>query len=322
MLFGFAAAPAAAQEPAAADHVVVVLDASGSMAGAFPGDRQQRSKMDVAKAALAGVLADVPPATRVGVAVFEGRNVPGGGPWVVPINSADADAARAALAPIGPQGGTPLGEFLKIGADALLAARADARGYGTYRLLVVTDGQANDPDLVDQYLPDVLSRGIAVDVIGVAMDADLPLAQDVTSYRRADDPAALARELADVFAEVGGGASSIDALPADEAFATLAPLPDDAAADLLAALAESGNQPIGTARAPRATPVPPGQDRPAVAVTAPIVLQAPEERSIFGAVVVGACGGFGLIVILGIAVAIFTFNRAPPPVTVSTAVFR
>ena len=64
---------------------------------------------------------------------------------------------NGAIDSITSQGGTPLGEYMKQGADALLDARKKQFGYGTYRLLVVTDGEANDAGLVDGYTPDIIS---------------------------------------------------------------------------------------------------------------------------------------------------------------------
>ena len=77
---------------------------------------------------------------------------------------------------------------MKQGADALLDARKKQFGYGTYRLLVVTDGETDDAGLVDGYTPDIISRGITIDAIGVEMQSQHTLATMVHSYRSADDP--------------------------------------------------------------------------------------------------------------------------------------
>jgi hypothetical protein len=134
---------------------------------------------------------------------------------------------------------------LKKGADALLKQRRMQHGFGTYRLLVVTDGQANDQDLVDLYLPDVLSRGITVDVIGVDMAQDLALATQVHSYRRADDPESLVEAVKNVFAEVGSDKS--DGAQSSEDFALIAPIPNEMAVAMVAALADVSDRPIGEA---------------------------------------------------------------------------
>jgi hypothetical protein len=112
-------------------------------------------------------------------------------------------------------------------------------------LLVVTDGQASDQELVDLYLPDIMSRGITVDVIGVDMASDLSLATQVHSYRRADDPKSLVEAVQNVFAEVGGGAS--DKTSSAEDFALIAPLPNEMAVAMLAAVSKVSDHPIGEA---------------------------------------------------------------------------
>jgi hypothetical protein len=129
---------------------------------------------------------------------------------------------------------------MKIAADALLTLR-DRERYGTYRLLIVTDGEATDAERVEAYLPDILSRGITVDVIGVDMQDDHSLATKVHSYRRADDPASLTRALQETFAESSGAPD--DAGTSD--FEQLAPIPNEVAVAALAALTVSGNHPIG-----------------------------------------------------------------------------
>jgi len=63
------------------DNVVIVLDASGSMAERMRGFRA--SKMEAAKAALLDVLKQIPATTHVGLLVFSGRGVRD--PWVFPL---------------------------------------------------------------------------------------------------------------------------------------------------------------------------------------------------------------------------------------------
>lgn len=231
-------APAVPVERSFIDHVVVVLDASGSM-DARMADGTRR--MDAAKNALAAVLGTLPPTTHVGVLVFSAGNL--SDEWVHPLGPRRGDSLERAVRLPEPGGGTPLGAYIKQGADRLLEARAKGYGYGTYRLLVVTDGEAHDSTLVDRHVPDIMSRGITIDAIGVDMKENHTLARKVHSYRRADDPASFARALAEVFAEVGGrdgdGTGAVD-------FSLLAPLPAEVAAAALSALASSGNHPVGT----------------------------------------------------------------------------
>lgn len=220
----------------AGQNVVVVLDDSGSMMESMrsgPG----LTKMEAAKGALLTVLDSLPPDAKVGVVRLNG---PLGGEWVFPLATVDRNAIRTAIQSVRPIGGTPLGERMKTGADALLALR-DQQHYGSYRLLIVTDGQASDEYRVNQYLPDILRRGIWVDVIGVDMEGDHQLATQVHTYRRADDPESLEQAIREVFAESTGGPGDAD----DSDFEWLAAIPDEVAVAALDALTKSGNYPIG-----------------------------------------------------------------------------
>lgn len=231
-----AVAPATAQE--AADNVVIVLDASGSMSGKLKGT--DLSRMEAAKSALKEVLRQITPTTRVGLLVFSAKDLRDS--WVFPLGPRDDARLNTAIDRLQPGAGTPLGEFIKYGADRLLEERKKQFGYGTYRLLVVTDGEANDQILVERYTPDVISRGIIMDVIGVGMDTRHTLATKAHSYRSANDPAALKQAIQAVFAELGAGAKDT---AGEDAFAVIAPLPLEVAQAALLALATSGNEPIG-----------------------------------------------------------------------------
>ena len=236
---------AGAAEPGVyCDNIVVVLDASGSMGVPFSGSRV--TKMDAAKSALKQVLLQSPRSAQIGVLVFSAKNI--GTDWVYPL--APRDDARLIPAIEAPEAGssTPLGQYMKIGADALLLQREKQFGYGSYRLLIVTDGQADDAALMQRYTQDILARGICIDVIGVDMLDDHLLAHCVHSYRRANDPATLIHAVREAFAEISDNGDG--AVRSDD-FALLADLPDDMAAPMIQALSESGNHPIGERPKPK-----------------------------------------------------------------------
>ena len=265
------ATPARAQE--AHDNVVIVLDASGSMTGRMPGS--QVVKMDAAKAALKEVLKNVSPSTRVGLLVFSARNLTND--WAYPLGPRDDAALLKAIDLPVPSSGTPLGRYIKKGADRLIEERAKQFGYGTFRLLIVTDGEAEDRALVDQYTPDIVGRGITVDVIGVAMAGTHTLARKVHSYRAANDPASLRRALSEVFAEVGD--SRTDNTDAD-VFALLAPIPAEVATAAIQSLSSMDNRPIGTPAAPKPKPATPQPAAPQRATPQPVPPAPPPPNNV------------------------------------------
>ena len=237
-----AAGPAAAEgvEGLYSDNVVVILDASGSMWGKMKGT--STTKMKAAKQALLAVLSKVPATTQVGLLVFPERRDRKA--WVYPLGKRDDARLKAAIMAPTPNGSTPLGQFMKMGADRLLQERKAQLGYGTYRLLVVTDGEASDAELMNKFAPEIVSRGITMDAIGVAMKKEHTLAKLANSYRRADDPASLQKAVSEVFAEVSTqGTGTAASLAAD--FDLLAPLSPEHAVAAIGALSRSGDHPIG-----------------------------------------------------------------------------
>lgn len=162
---------------------------------------------------------------------------------------------------------------MKMGADRLLEARKAQYGYGSYRLLVVTDGEASDTNLVERFTPDIIARGIITDVIGVDMAKAHTLATRVHSYRSANDPASLKAAIQDVFAEVG---RTDQGQTGETAFEELAGLPQGLAMAMISAQASSGNHPIGEQAGSEAARV---SAQPAGSVPAPVAAVPPRPVS-------------------------------------------
>jgi uncharacterized protein YegL len=281
------------------DNVVIVLDASGSMARPLPG--AGTDKMTAAKAALKQVLKNVPQTTQIGLLVFSAKGTDTD--WVYPLGPRDDVKLTQAIDRLMPGGGTPLGRYLKKGADRLLEARAKQFGYGTFRLIVVTDGEADDQKEVDRFTPEVIARGITVDVIGVAMSQRHTLATRVHSYRSANDPASLQRAVAEAFGEIGGRGN--DAVTT-ETFAELKPIPAEAAQAMLQALSSSGNHPIGERPPVKPEQVQRGSGQPTASGSAPsgVVHRSKSWSSLLAT----ALGGFVCIGIFGLVVLALIFR--------------
>ena len=222
------------------DNIVVVLDASGSMEDRFISDPTQ-TRMDAAKEALRAVLTTIHDGTNIGLLVFSGSNV--NKHWVYPLGPKNNEAlAKAINSPL-PGGTTPLGEYLKIGADRLLEQREKQYNYGSYRLLVVTDGAATDHDKVQLYTPEIMHKQIRIDVIGVDMKQNHMLATVVDSYRRADNPKQLIKAVSDVLAEAAS--TGMDS-GGENIFELISPLTEELALSIIDKMTKvPGNQPIG-----------------------------------------------------------------------------
>lgn len=219
------------------DNLVFIMDCSGSMSG---------EKIEQAKSALKEVLKHVPATTHIGLLSFgetEG--------WRYPLGPRDEIRLNKAINDLRTGGSTPLGEYMKNGTERLLKQRQQQLGYGTYRLLVITDGEATDPDLVDTYTPEIMARGVTIDVIGVFMDKKHSLSKMVHSYREAQDTASLKKAITEVLAEIGDqsdGAATVDA------FAEIGGLPDEMVPKVIKAISSSPDRPLELAAKKKYSP--------------------------------------------------------------------
>lgn len=218
----------------AQDNVVIVLDDSGSMNESM---RNGGTRMEAAKSAIAAVLKQFRNDTKLGVLLLNGARSKEH--WIIPLERLSVETATRLVKALKADGGTPLGDRIREGADALLKLR-EKQIFGNYRLLIVTDGEANDAKLLAAYLPDVLSRGIIVDAIGVDMKQDHSLATQVHSYRRADDQAALQKAVQEVFAERDDSAGSNSA----DDFSLLEAIDSATAKEVISLIAKPNNSAI------------------------------------------------------------------------------
>jgi uncharacterized protein YegL len=197
------------------------------------GTRQTR--MEVAKTSLITVIRGLQGNVVLGVYLLNGG-------WLIPLEPLNKADAIQKINTVRASGDTKLGRAMKNGTDALLEARQKER-YGNYRLVIVTDGEASDPKSVNQFINDIITRGITVDVIGVSMSQTHTLANKAHSYRSADDPDSLTKALSEVLAETGVSSDT-----AESDFELTSALPDEMVVSIIATLAESSvsNHPIGT----------------------------------------------------------------------------
>ncbi|MCC9608866.1 VWA domain-containing protein [Blastopirellula sp. JC732] len=229
-------------------NVVVILDNSGSM---NEGMHSGGTRIDAAKSALLRVLDQTPAGAKVGVFLL---NAGPTGNWLIPLAPVDKSEIKDAVSNLRADGGTPLGASMKSAADALLQLRESQR-YGDYKLLIVSDGEASDANLVERFLPEIQARGLLIDVIGVNMAREHSLATRTSTYRNAGDPKSLEQAISAVVLGESSASNANDAGESD--FELLASVPSELAAASLAALTGMANDPVGESGRAGADNLPP-----------------------------------------------------------------
>jgi Ca-activated chloride channel family protein len=199
--FSNAAEPAAAsggldQAASIRRNYYVVFDASGSMHDAKCSGGE--SKIEVAKRALVEFADKLPRDVNLGLSVFDSQGIR----EILALSPIKSGSVASAIAPIRAGGGTPLADSIHRAAEALTVQGQRQFGYGEFHLVVITDGEAtgeNPKKVVDRVLA---SSPIVLHTIGFCIGEDHSLNQPgKVIYRAADNPAELARGLADVLAE-------------------------------------------------------------------------------------------------------------------------
>lgn len=267
------------------NNIIILLDNSASM------DEQMRSvretKMNIAKKVLAASVDKIPADTNIGLITFDG--------WVYELGIIERPSLIQAInsSNTSRTSGTPLGTYMKKAADRLLQEREKSIGSGTYKLLVVTDGNpTNEPaGLVEKYLPDILSRGLKIECIGVDMALNHNLSNKVHRYMKADDPKSFQENLNKVLGEIQVGKDDLTG------FEEIQGLPEPVVKAVIEKLTAHENYPIGE-QAPKKVIF----EETSNHVTSPQqVMQAPTTSQSTGlsTIFIVGCIFAGLIVIIG-----------------------
>jgi hypothetical protein len=175
------------------------MDGSGSMRDATTkdcgGDQSFSGKISGARWAIKKFLENVPADINIGLYIFDrdGRRE------VVPLGKANREAFLKAVDNIDAGGGTPLARAIRDGTDQLIGQYKKQLGYGEFRLVVVTDGMANDIPEAALY---AAKYGIPIYAIGLCVKENHPLRQFSVSYQAADSFADLSKGLSETLAEL------------------------------------------------------------------------------------------------------------------------
>jgi uncharacterized protein YegL len=167
---------------------VIILDDSGSMG----------SDIDPAKQAVLQAVRMMSPNDRVGVLALNAGEL-------LSVTAADeaSDLLPSRLSPVYATGSTPLGAALAAARDLLSEEAARARAFGTYRVIITTDGAADDPDrLIKEVAQTVNTTPIQVATIGIGIGPRHVLnAAGHTSYVAVDNVDKLSEALQAAVAE-------------------------------------------------------------------------------------------------------------------------
>jgi Ca-activated chloride channel homolog len=187
-------------EAALTRNFYFIFDGSGSMSESLNkqcrGDKRFGSRLEGAKWAVEQFLPLMPPDVNLGLWIFDTygnreRTILG------PDNRAQF---LTELQKTKAGGRTPLTESIQQGVDRLVQQRDTQLGYGEFRLIVVTDGEATGRPLA-QAVAYARERRIPIYTIGLCLGADHELRKYSVSYRAADSIDALKRGLEETLAE-------------------------------------------------------------------------------------------------------------------------
>jgi hypothetical protein len=185
-----------------AHNFYFIFDGSGSMRDPLSsdcgGDQNFSRKLDGAKWAVAEFLKKVPEDVNLGLYVFDENHRSRSEREVVPLGINNMAAFLQAINAIEAGGGTPLAEAIRFGAEVLARQREKQLGYGEFRIIVVTDGLADDIPTAAEFATE---NAIPIYAIGLCIKEDHPLRQYAVSYRAADNFRDLAEALETTIAE-------------------------------------------------------------------------------------------------------------------------
>ncbi len=195
-----------------------IFDGSGSMRDPLSsdcgGDQTFQRKLEGAKWAVAAFLKKVPEDVNLGLYVFDENHRNRSQSEVVPLGPGNLAAFLQAVNAIEAGGGTPLAYAIRCGTEILARQREKQLGYGEFRLIVVTDGLADEIPIAAEY---ATKNAIPIYAIGLCIKEDHPLRRYAVSYRAADNFQDLAKALEATVAETEFyDAKTFEALGAQE----------------------------------------------------------------------------------------------------------
>ncbi|CAM2010485.1 vWA domain-containing protein [Acanthopleuribacter pedis] len=190
--------PSQGGQVSTARNLLVIFDGSGSMLeepdASCGADGRFANKHEGAIWAVEQFVEQVPDGVNLGLYVFD----QGGGGLRMAL-APDREGFMAHVRAVNPGGGTPLAEAIRMSTRTLVAQYQQQLGYGEFRLVVVTDGEAQGLAKAAVY---AAGMGMPIYTIGLCVDPNHVLREFSVSYTAANDFEALSAGLADSLAEL------------------------------------------------------------------------------------------------------------------------
>lgn len=176
-----------------------LFDVSGSMDDYCAGTK----KIDGAKSAISKFLEKVPDEINIGLLFFGVSTQQYGIQEMVPLGKNNRDEIQQAIQNAQPDGGTPLSNATITGTEKLIEKYKEQLGYGEYRLIIITDGLASDPNYFQKNL-ETTSRYpfIAIYGIGLCMEQRNVINRYALKYTDANNYEELGKALEETVAEL------------------------------------------------------------------------------------------------------------------------
>ena len=179
-----------------ASNFYFLFDMSGSMDERCSGKR----KIDGAKEAVTRFMKNIPDDVNIGLMLFGTRSGDDYGE-ALPIASGNKEEFLKIINSLEPGGKTPLGEALLASVDKIIEQYKKQLGYGTYRIIIITDGEQTGIDL-KQPCDYLAQHGfIGLYSIGLCMKSSHTLKKYSLSYRDANNYEELEQALVEAAAE-------------------------------------------------------------------------------------------------------------------------
>jgi hypothetical protein len=159
------------------------------------------NRIRAAKTAATELVNKLPPEVAIGLYVFDAD----GEGERVPLGLNNREKVLAQIQGIQAGSGTPLGAACVSGTQTLAAKRAMQLGYGEFRLIVLTDGEASDSlKPFARKMQSLLDQGESIPLytIGFQLAGDHALRKWSVFYQNAQNLEELKKALADATAEL------------------------------------------------------------------------------------------------------------------------